>query len=185
MLQAPPWSCVCCKGSGSTLVQGRGGRDFGVPGRRALPSRWASPLGGDGDRRSFFSCREKGQEKESASQRGQEKTPLGSCVSTPIPEHPTQKSGKNKYQAGRVGVGSSHPTWLWGRCLAVCSPVGVRVSPQHSAQGSPGSWGSVQEGICFPGTAPLGSDTQELPWHPNFSLHQLCPEVTEALHWCE
>lgn len=65
-------------------MQGRVGRDFGVPGRRALPSRWASQLGGDGDRSSFFSCKEKGQEKESASQRGQEKTPGGHSPSARV-----------------------------------------------------------------------------------------------------
>ena len=64
---------------GSTFVQDRAARDLGVPGRRALPSRWASQLGGtcDGERSNFFSCREKRQEKESASQRGQEKAPAG------------------------------------------------------------------------------------------------------------
>lgn len=112
---------------GSTFVQGRAGRDFGVPGRRALPSRWASQLGGDGERSSFFSCKEKGREKESASQRGQEKTPggpqpLGSRVSTSITEHPTQEWG-TKYQARRVRVSISR------LLVAVCSPVPTAFSP--------------------------------------------------------
>lgn len=65
-------------------MQGREGRDLGVPRRRALPSLCTSQLGGDGERSNFFSCNKKWQESVSAWQPHQQAPRTGGCGLRPV-----------------------------------------------------------------------------------------------------
>lgn len=83
-----------------------------------------------------------------AGEKAQEPQPLGSCVSTSIIQHSTQKWGKKSIGQGGLGLGFPSSSWLWGRCLAVCSPVGVGAVPTFSP-GTSRQVGAVRTGGNF------------------------------------
>lgn len=141
----------CCRGWRQYLCAGPGWPGFWGPRAPGTPV----PLGLAARRRrrqeQLLQLQREGARKGvGIAVRAGEKTPrrpqpLGSCVSTSITEHPTQKWDKKKYQAeGGLGLGFPTSSWLWGRCLAVCSPV-----PTIFSSKTPRQAGAVRTGGNF------------------------------------